>query len=172
MPPAVTWLIRHGQSTANAGLPSADYEEVPLTALGHRQARERRPPRREAARPSDRLAVPAGQGDGRPNPRALAGFALRGLADPGADLSQPRTLPWHDAGDPQAVDRGLLAPLRPRLSRWPGRRILRRLHDEASRLSPSTVGGRRRVRGRCGARPVLSRLSAEPRRGRSPRRRS
>ena len=40
MPPAVSWLIRHGQSTANAGLPSADYEEVPLTALGHRQARE------------------------------------------------------------------------------------------------------------------------------------
>ena len=40
MPPAVSWLIRHGQSTANAGLPSADYEEVPLTALGRRQARE------------------------------------------------------------------------------------------------------------------------------------
>jgi 2,3-bisphosphoglycerate-dependent phosphoglycerate mutase len=40
MPPAATWLIRHGQSTANAGLPSAGYEEVPLTALGHLQARE------------------------------------------------------------------------------------------------------------------------------------
>jgi len=40
VPPAVIWLIRHGQSTANAGLPSIGYEEVPLTALGHRQAQE------------------------------------------------------------------------------------------------------------------------------------
>lgn len=40
MPPAVTWLIRHGQSAANAGLRSADYDEVPLTALGQRQAAE------------------------------------------------------------------------------------------------------------------------------------
>jgi len=40
VPPAVIWLIRHGESAANAGLPSAAYEEVPLTPLGHRQARE------------------------------------------------------------------------------------------------------------------------------------
>jgi broad specificity phosphatase PhoE len=40
VPPAVTWLIRHGQSASNAGLPTAEYGEVPLTALGHRQARE------------------------------------------------------------------------------------------------------------------------------------
>ena len=40
MPPALTWLIRHGQSTSNAGLPATGFDEVPLTALGHRQARE------------------------------------------------------------------------------------------------------------------------------------
>ena len=40
MPPAITWLIRHGQSTSNADLPATEYGEVPLTALGHRQARE------------------------------------------------------------------------------------------------------------------------------------
>ena len=40
MPPALTWLVRHGQSAANAGLPSVGHAETPLTALGHRQARE------------------------------------------------------------------------------------------------------------------------------------
>ena len=40
MPPALTWLIRHGQSTSNAGLPASSYGEVPLTALGQRQALE------------------------------------------------------------------------------------------------------------------------------------
>ncbi len=40
MPPALTWLIRHGQSASNAGLPTTEYGEVPLTALGHRQARD------------------------------------------------------------------------------------------------------------------------------------
>ncbi len=40
MPPAVTWLVRHGQSTSNAGLPATGYDEVPLTALGRQQARE------------------------------------------------------------------------------------------------------------------------------------
>lgn len=40
MPPAVTWLVRHGQSTSNAGLPATGHGEVPLTALGHQQARE------------------------------------------------------------------------------------------------------------------------------------
>jgi broad specificity phosphatase PhoE len=40
VPPAVTWLIRHGQSTANAGLPATGYGEIPLTALGRRQARD------------------------------------------------------------------------------------------------------------------------------------
>ena len=32
------WLIRHGQSESNAGLPSADWRGIPLTALGRRQA--------------------------------------------------------------------------------------------------------------------------------------
>jgi broad specificity phosphatase PhoE len=36
----VTWLIRHGQSASNAGLPTTGYGEIPLTALGQRQARE------------------------------------------------------------------------------------------------------------------------------------
>jgi broad specificity phosphatase PhoE len=38
MPPLTTWLVRHGQSTANAGLPTADAGEAPLTELGRRQA--------------------------------------------------------------------------------------------------------------------------------------
>jgi hypothetical protein len=32
------FLIRHGESESNAGLPSADPESIPLTADGHRQA--------------------------------------------------------------------------------------------------------------------------------------
>lgn len=40
VPPAVTWLVRHGQSTSNAGLPAVGHGEVPLTELGHQQARE------------------------------------------------------------------------------------------------------------------------------------
>ncbi len=40
MPPAATWLIRHGQSASNAGLPATGYGDVPLTALGQQQARE------------------------------------------------------------------------------------------------------------------------------------
>src|ERR1700729_1492018 len=32
------WLIRHGQSESNAGLPSADWQGIPLTELGHQQA--------------------------------------------------------------------------------------------------------------------------------------
>lgn len=40
MPPALTWLVRHGQSTSNAGLPVTSFGDVPLTALGHQQARE------------------------------------------------------------------------------------------------------------------------------------
>lgn len=40
MPPALTWLVRHGQSTSNAGLRAAGFGDVPLTALGHQQARE------------------------------------------------------------------------------------------------------------------------------------
>ena len=39
MPPQVTWLIRHGQSTSNAGLPAVEHGEAPLTALGQEQAR-------------------------------------------------------------------------------------------------------------------------------------
>lgn len=40
MPPDLTWLVRHGQSTSNAGLPATGHGEVPLTALGEQQARE------------------------------------------------------------------------------------------------------------------------------------
>jgi 2,3-bisphosphoglycerate-dependent phosphoglycerate mutase len=32
------FLIRHGESESNAGLPSADPGSAPLTAAGHRQA--------------------------------------------------------------------------------------------------------------------------------------
>jgi broad specificity phosphatase PhoE len=38
--PALTWLVRHGQSTSNAGLPAPGHGEVPLTELGQQQARE------------------------------------------------------------------------------------------------------------------------------------
>ena len=40
MPPALIWLVRHGESTSNAGLPTDGQDEVPLTARGHQQARE------------------------------------------------------------------------------------------------------------------------------------
>jgi broad specificity phosphatase PhoE len=40
VPPAVTWLVRHGQSTSNAGFPAIGHGEVPLTALGLEQAHE------------------------------------------------------------------------------------------------------------------------------------
>jgi probable phosphoglycerate mutase len=33
------WMIRHGESESNAGLPSSNPRLTPLTALGHRQAR-------------------------------------------------------------------------------------------------------------------------------------
>jgi 2,3-bisphosphoglycerate-dependent phosphoglycerate mutase len=39
VPPLTTWLIRHGQSTANAGLPTSSQSEAPLTDLGREQAR-------------------------------------------------------------------------------------------------------------------------------------
>lgn len=38
MPPAVTWLVRHGQSTVNAGLPTVGQDDVPLTERGMEQA--------------------------------------------------------------------------------------------------------------------------------------
>ncbi len=39
MPPVTTWLVRHGQSRVNAGLPTEGHDDVPLTDLGHEQAR-------------------------------------------------------------------------------------------------------------------------------------
>jgi broad specificity phosphatase PhoE len=39
VPPLSTWLVRHGQSTSNAGLPAAGNADVPLTELGIAQAR-------------------------------------------------------------------------------------------------------------------------------------
>jgi broad specificity phosphatase PhoE len=40
VPPALTWLIRHGQSASNAGLPTTGHDDVPLTEFGLAQARE------------------------------------------------------------------------------------------------------------------------------------
>jgi broad specificity phosphatase PhoE len=40
VPPALTWLVRHGQSATNAGLPATGHDDVPLTELGLAQARE------------------------------------------------------------------------------------------------------------------------------------
>ena len=54
MPPALTWLVRHGQSASNAGLPAVGHGEVPLTALGQEQARE---VARRVNRQPDRLIV-------------------------------------------------------------------------------------------------------------------
>jgi broad specificity phosphatase PhoE len=39
LPPVTTWLVRHGQSASNAGLPTAGHGNVPLTELGREQAR-------------------------------------------------------------------------------------------------------------------------------------
>jgi broad specificity phosphatase PhoE len=39
VPPDLTWLIRHGQSASNAGLPATGHGDVPLTELGLSQAR-------------------------------------------------------------------------------------------------------------------------------------
>lgn len=36
---STVWLIRHGQSAANAGLPVSDFAAIPLTSLGREQAR-------------------------------------------------------------------------------------------------------------------------------------
>ena len=49
MPPVTIWLVRHGQSAANAGLPTEGHGDVPLTELGRQQAcavarRVERPP--------------------------------------------------------------------------------------------------------------------------------
>ena len=54
MPPALTWLVRHGQSAANAGLPSVLHADVPLTELGHRQAEA---VAERVARPPDLVVV-------------------------------------------------------------------------------------------------------------------
>jgi 2,3-bisphosphoglycerate-dependent phosphoglycerate mutase len=35
----LVWLVRHGQSTANAGEPTRDYSTIPLSSLGELQAR-------------------------------------------------------------------------------------------------------------------------------------
>lgn len=40
MPEVTLWLVRHGQSTANAGAPAADPMQIALTPLGHAQAQE------------------------------------------------------------------------------------------------------------------------------------
>ncbi len=45
------WLIRHGQSVANAGLPTESHAEVALTTLGHEQAAD------AAARVNERPAL-------------------------------------------------------------------------------------------------------------------
>jgi len=39
MPPLKTWLIRHGESTANAGLPAPKHADSPLTERGIAQSR-------------------------------------------------------------------------------------------------------------------------------------
>ncbi len=39
MPPLTTWLVRHGQSASNAGLPANGNAEVPLTELGVAQSK-------------------------------------------------------------------------------------------------------------------------------------
>ncbi|HXA21588.1 MAG TPA: histidine phosphatase family protein [Acetobacteraceae bacterium] len=54
MPPGLIWLVRHGQSASNAGLPAVGHGEVPLTALGQEQARE---VARRVDRQPDRLIV-------------------------------------------------------------------------------------------------------------------
>jgi broad specificity phosphatase PhoE len=38
VPPVTTWLVRHGQSVVNAGLPTEGHDDVALTELGWQQA--------------------------------------------------------------------------------------------------------------------------------------
>jgi broad specificity phosphatase PhoE len=35
---SVLYMIRHGESIANAGLPSSDFSTIPLSPLGHEQS--------------------------------------------------------------------------------------------------------------------------------------
>ena len=147
MPPAMTWLVRHGQSASNAGLPAVGHGDG--TADGARPASRRvRWPRRVERQPDLLIVSPflPRPGDRRADPRTLAAGALRDLADPGADLPQPGALHGTTAGDPPAVDRGLLARLRSGLSRWSGCRNPSGLHGKARRLSSPPVGARRRLR--------------------------
>jgi broad specificity phosphatase PhoE len=39
MPPLTTWLVRHGESASNAGMPTVGNAEIPLTELGFAQSR-------------------------------------------------------------------------------------------------------------------------------------
>ena len=80
MPPAVTWLIRHGESASNAGLPTTGNGEVPLTALGQRQARDVAD---RVQRQPDLLVVSSFlRARHRPaHSRPLAADAVRDLAD-------------------------------------------------------------------------------------------
>jgi broad specificity phosphatase PhoE len=54
VPPALTWLVRHGQSASNAGLPATGQHDVALTALGHEQAQA---VARRLERPPDLVVV-------------------------------------------------------------------------------------------------------------------
>ena len=102
MPPALTWLVRHGQSTSNAGLPATGHGEVPLTALGQQQARE---VAHRVQRQPDLLIVSPflrAHATAEPIRERWPLTPMRDLADPGADLSQSGAMSRVDGRDASA----------------------------------------------------------------------
>ena len=114
------WLIRHGQSESNAGLPSTDWRGIPLTELGQRQAARiagvfADPPQLIVSSP-----VPAGPADGAADDRPLPRGGLRGMAGPGVLLPRgpstgsattsheraPEVRAYWEQADPQHAEPG------------------------------------------------------------------
>ena len=124
------WLIRHGQSESNAGLPSADWQGIPLTELGHQQAERiaevfADPPQLIVSSPYLRAQQTA-----QPTIARYPAGGQRGMARPGVLLS-PR---------PSTGARPRRMSARPRSGRTGSRPIRSTLSPGRSR-SPACSGG-------------------------------
>ena len=164
VPPALTWLIRHGQSASNAGLPTTGYGEVPLTALGHRQAREVAD---RVQRQPDLLIVSAFLRACATAEPILARWPLtrcetwpiqeltylsparcRGTT---AETRRPWVEEYWRRCDPDYQD-------------GPDAEVVPVLRDAAARLPPAPARARWRLRRRCRPWTILPRLSVRPKR--------
>ena len=165
MPPALTWLVRHGQSAANAGLPATGHATVPLTELGRAQARAlalrlKRPPDLLILSPFLRA-------------RATAEPILSRWPDTLCETWPIQELtylsPARCTGTTSATRRPWIDDYwhrcEPDYCRRAGRRIVRRLHETPARLPPSLAWPRCGLRRRRRARPVLPRLYDRSRQG-------